>query len=128
MIGRSSTPRLFRFPSSPLEYWVARSSRAMTSENVADRKLHFVLCPKMREIWHFGRQRIMAGCLRQATKRGYCNVRSASDWHAAISEGDPARSHRAGAGVLQRGERKAASDLEADRAGPKRLRADADAD
>ncbi|TYO62567.1 YgcG family protein [Bradyrhizobium hipponense] len=29
--GESSTPRLLRIPSAPLEYWIARSSRAMTA-------------------------------------------------------------------------------------------------
>jgi hypothetical protein len=31
----SSTPRLLDYSSSSLEYWIARSSRAMTTEGVA---------------------------------------------------------------------------------------------
>ncbi|TYO63603.1 hypothetical protein FXV83_26565 [Bradyrhizobium hipponense] len=30
LTGASSTPRPHRIPSPPLEYWIARSSRAMT--------------------------------------------------------------------------------------------------
>ncbi|TMK08352.1 MAG: hypothetical protein E6G71_09080 [Alphaproteobacteria bacterium] len=35
LTGRSSTPRPFDDSQASLEYWVARSSRAMTSESVA---------------------------------------------------------------------------------------------
>ncbi|PJG50801.1 hypothetical protein CVM73_34425 [Bradyrhizobium forestalis] len=35
--GESSTPRLLRITSPSLEYWIARSSRAMTVEGAARR-------------------------------------------------------------------------------------------
>src|SRR6266481_5705125 len=35
LTGRSSTPRPLDYSQASLEYWVARSSRAMTSESVA---------------------------------------------------------------------------------------------
>ena len=46
----------------------------------------------------------------------------------AVSKRDPARFHRALAGVLQRARRQGASDLETHRAGAEQLRADDDAD
>src|SRR5881227_3452669 len=53
------------------------------------------------------------------------NVRAAADWSCDISKSDPARSHRAGAGIFQRARRQGAPDLETDRAGRKRFGADA---
>ncbi|PPQ13778.1 hypothetical protein CV770_40735 [Bradyrhizobium sp. AC87j1] len=35
LTGASSTPQLFRIRLTSLEYWIARSSRAMTVERVA---------------------------------------------------------------------------------------------
>ena len=53
---------------------------------------------------------------------------AASDRSSGVSKGNPARPHRAVAGVFQRARRQGASDLETDRAGAQRFRADADAD
>ena len=40
--GESSTPQLLRIPSPSLEYWIARSSRAMTVEGVANSFFHVI--------------------------------------------------------------------------------------
>src|SRR6266446_602011 len=53
------------------------------------------------------------------------HVRTAADRSCDISQGDPARSYRAGAGIFERARRQGAPDLETDRAGRKRLGADA---
>src|SRR5215210_3658236 len=86
----------------------------------------------MREIRHFGQEATMAGYSGQAklrsTSKGLTrHVGAASYWSTRVSKGDAARSHRPGAGVFQRTRREGASDLETDRAGTERLRADADA-
>ena len=93
----------------------------------------FGLCPETREIWHFGRKAIMADCAGQAKpcrqdfERSH-HVRTASDRHRAVSQGNPARLHRTAAGIFQRAAGKNASDLETDRACYQRLGADDHAD
>ena len=71
---------------------------------------------------------------RQAKFSGGHDVRAVSNPHAAadraraVPKGHPARLYRSIAGVLQPARRQGASDLEADRAGHERFRADANAD
>ena len=59
--------------------------------------------------------------------RAVANAHAASDRSRAVPTGYPARLHRSLAGVLQPARRQGAFDLEADRAGHQRFRADADA-
>jgi hypothetical protein len=49
----------------------------------------FVLCPEMREIWHFGLKGIMRGSSRQA-KSGGRHVRSPANRNRVVSPRDPA--------------------------------------
>src|SRR3984893_5062309 len=63
---------------------------------------------------------VMTSCWLITKNTEVHHVHAASDWSRPVSKGDPARLHRAAAGVLQRARRNRASDLEAHRAGRQR--------
>ena len=93
----------------------------------------FSTCPEMREICHFGQigdhARIADGQANCKTRFGRLAMSAPLQIGLVrVPKGDAARLHRTAAGVFQRARRQGASDLETDRAGHQRFRADADAD
>src|SRR5664279_703917 len=104
---------------------IARSSGCLHRHCERSEAIHL---GQSKKEWIASTLLAMTGGMRKASRKGLAHVRTASDRSRDIPQGHPAGPHRPGAGVLQRARRQGAPDLETDRAGAKRLRADADAD